>query len=74
MINKQTYKDEEKKGARKTAFKKRSNFLRLMSKDKSAIIGMIIVVAFLGWSAIQGFLEYMSSFPKYSSWGYILLP
>ncbi len=74
MINEPVNKEEERKASRKSGFRKRSNFLKLMSKDKSAIIGMVIVVAFLGWSAIQGFLEYMSSFPKYANWGYMLLP
>jgi peptide/nickel transport system permease protein len=32
-------------------------YLRIMIKDPSAILGLIIVVAFLGWSLIQGFLE-----------------
>ena len=45
-----------------------------MSKDKTAIIGMVIVVAFLGWSAIQGLLEYLSGYTGYSYLSYILLP
>ncbi len=32
-------------------------YLRIMIKDPSAILGLIIVVAFLGWSIIQGLLE-----------------
>ena len=74
MINESESRKKGRKTSRKNTFRKRSNFLKLMSKDKSAIIGMVIVVAFLGWSAIQGFLEYMSSFPKYANWGYMLLP
>ncbi len=32
-------------------------YLKIMIKDKTAIIGLVIVVAFLGWSLIQGILE-----------------
>lgn len=32
-------------------------YVKLLIKDPSAIIGLIIVVAFLGWSLIQGTLE-----------------
>jgi peptide/nickel transport system permease protein len=32
-------------------------YIKLMIKDPSAILGLIIVVAFLGWSLIQGTLE-----------------
>lgn len=32
-------------------------YMKLLVKDKSAIIGLVIIVAFLGWSLIQGILE-----------------
>ncbi len=32
-------------------------YIKLLIKDKSAIIGLVIIVAFLGWSLIQGILE-----------------
>jgi len=49
-------------------------YLRLMSKDYSAILGMVIVGFFLIWSLIQGILEYLSHFPGDSYLGYVLLP
>nr|WP_048161490.1 ABC transporter permease [Thermoplasma acidophilum]AAF28767.1 putative ABC transporter AbcA2 [Thermoplasma acidophilum] len=32
-------------------------YLKIMIKDPSAVLGLVIVVAFLGWSIIQGLLE-----------------
>lgn len=32
-------------------------YLKIMIKDKTAVIGLVIVVGFLGWSVIQGILE-----------------
>lgn len=32
-------------------------YMKIMIKDRSAILGLVIVVAFLGWSLIQGLLE-----------------
>ncbi|WYY00050.1 ABC transporter permease [Oxyplasma meridianum] len=32
-------------------------YLKIMTKDKTAIVGLVIVVAFLGWSTVQGILE-----------------
>ncbi|MCY0852420.1 MAG: ABC transporter permease [Thermoplasma acidophilum] len=32
-------------------------YLKVMIKDPSAVLGLVIVVAFLGWSIIQGLLE-----------------
>ncbi len=34
-------------------------WLKLLIKDKSALFGLIIVVLFLGWSLIQGILEFL---------------
>jgi peptide/nickel transport system permease protein len=49
-------------------------YIRVLSKDKTAIIGMVIVGWFVIWSLIQGILEEISYLPGKSSIGYILLP
>ncbi len=74
MINDSIGTENKTKIVKKSGYRNRSNLVKLMSKDKSAIIGMVIVVAFLGWSGIQGLLEYISHYPGYSNWGYMLLP
>jgi len=48
--------------------------LRLLIKDKSALLGLIIVGLFFGWAIIQGLLEYISGLLGTPSIGYILLP
>ncbi len=53
---------------------KKVSLLRLIIKDRSAMIGLIIISIFFAWSIIQGFLEFISNFGNYQSLGYILLP
>lgn len=50
------------------------SFLRIVIKDRSALLGIVIITLFLSWSIIQGFLEYVSSAGNASYLGYILLP
>ncbi len=49
-------------------------YLRMFIKDKSALIGLIIVGWFLIWSLIQGIMEFIAELPGKSAWGYALLP
>ena len=56
-----------------TTFKKAGYFSQFI-KDKSAIIGIIIVGWFFVWSLIQGLLEDIASYTSDSKLGYLLLP
>jgi peptide/nickel transport system permease protein len=47
---------------------------KTITKDKSAIIGLIIVGWFVVWSIIQGALEEISKLPGKAAYGYLLLP
>lgn len=50
------------------------SYLRIVIKDRSALIGIVIISLFLGWSLIQGMLEYLSTAGNTSFLGYMLLP
>lgn len=49
-------------------------YLKALLKDKTAIFGMVIVVAFIGFSIIQGVLEFLSTTLSNPGLAYILLP
>ena len=66
MIDENAYQD-------KIEFKKVS-YLGSFIRDKSAILGLIIVGWFLIWSLIQGILEEIASITSDSKIGYLLLP
>lgn len=68
MIDENTYEKTET-----TKFKK-AGYLNQFIRDKSAILGIIIVGWFLIWSAIQGLLEEIASYTGDSKLGYLLLP
>jgi peptide/nickel transport system permease protein len=68
MIDENTYEKTET-----TNFKK-AGYLNQFIRDKSAILGIIIVGWFLIWSAIQGILEEIASYTGDSKLAYILLP
>lgn len=48
--------------------------LRMLIRDKAGLIGLVIVTAFLGWSAVQGILEILAVHLRKPSLGWILLP
>ncbi len=68
MIEENTYEK-----TKTTKFKK-AGYLNQFIRDKSAILGIIIVGWFLIWSAIQGLLEEIASYTGDSKIGYLLLP
>jgi peptide/nickel transport system permease protein len=66
VIDENAYED-------KIEFKKVSYFGSFI-KDKSALIGLIIVGWFLIWSIIQGIMEELAGFTSNPKLGYMLLP
>ncbi|MEM0134135.1 MAG: ABC transporter permease [Thermoplasmatales archaeon] len=49
-------------------------YFRLIFKDKSGFIGLIIVSLFFGWSLIEGVLQFYASVTNHPGIGIILLP
>lgn len=62
----------------KTAFKKtstgRPSILTMIVRDKLALVGLIIVVAFFGWGLVQGLMEILAKALRDQALGYALLP
>ncbi|MCI2414142.1 MAG: ABC transporter permease [Candidatus Aramenus sp.] len=48
--------------------------LKAIRRDKGGLVGLVIVIAFLLWSLIQGTLEVLAGYLKRPSLGYMLLP
>ncbi len=49
-------------------------YLKALIKEKTAVIGLVIIVAFLGWSLAQGILEFLSNLTSNPGLAYIMLP
>lgn len=47
---------------------------KLVIKDRSALLGVIIIAAFFGWAIIQGLMEFIAGPGVTSDIGYMLLP
>jgi peptide/nickel transport system permease protein len=50
------------------------SWVKLVSRDPAGLLGLIIVVAFVLWSIIQGILELLASYLKDPRLGWLLLP
>ncbi len=57
MINDTVIQEEIAKVGSSRGSNRFTQYLKMMIKDPAAILGLIIVIAFLGWSVIQGILE-----------------
>jgi peptide/nickel transport system permease protein len=59
--------------AKKSVYK-HVGFVGTLMKDKTAIIGIVIVGWFIIWSIVEGIMQYLASALHNPSLGYILLP
>lgn len=48
-------------------------YLKFISKDKAALVGLAIIFLFLGWSLIEGILEVIDSYVRRSHLSYAIL-
>lgn len=49
-------------------------YFKGLIRDKTSLVGIVIIIAFLGWSLVQGTLEFLSSLTNNPGLGYLLLP
>ncbi|WP_069283485.1 MULTISPECIES: ABC transporter permease [Sulfolobaceae] len=53
---------------------KYKTILKLIVKDPSGLLGLLIVLVFISWSLIQGIIELISQYTRNPRLGYLLLP